>query len=262
MSGPTVKRQFLRPLTSQERAVAEQNHDLVFRFLRANRLQESEYYDVIIFRYLLTVENWFRRPDLYHHQFSTIAWHAMSSALHHDTQKKRRQIKAVSLDDICLDCEDLNDHYEEAMESMLSKESPEERDRHLESLWKELEDVPMNPKVETIEAPFYIFSAGTNREEIWRWFDQHYSRGVAYLLHSGVPAYDPENTPLSQFIRQEVPYRLVEILEIPPEKITPLVIQECVDLLERSADGLFRYDRIEMLLLEVLKDHGLWKGDM
>ena len=32
---------------------------------------------------------------------------------------------------ICLDCEDLNDHYEEAMESMLSKESPEERDRHL-----------------------------------------------------------------------------------------------------------------------------------
>ena len=145
----------------------------------------------------LTVENWFRRPDLYHHQFSTIAWHAMSSALHHDTQKKRRQIKAVSLDDICLDCEDLNDHYEEAMESMLSKESPEERDRHLESLWKELEDVPMNPKVETIEAPFYIFSAGTNREEIWRWFDQHYSSGVAYLLHSGVPAYDPENTPLS-----------------------------------------------------------------
>ena len=100
MSGPTVKRQFLRPLTSQERAVAEQNHDLVFRFLRANRLQESEYYDVIIFRYLLTVEKWFRRPDLYHYQFSTIAWHAMSSALHHDTQKKRRQIKTVSLDDM------------------------------------------------------------------------------------------------------------------------------------------------------------------
>ena len=163
---------------------------------------------------------------------------------------------------ICLDCEDLNDHYEEAMESMLSRETPEERDRHLESLWKELDDVLMDPETETIEAPFYIFSAGTNREEIWRWFDQHYSRGVAYLLHSGVPAYDPENTPLSQFIRQEVPYRLVEIFEIPPEKITPLVMQECVDLLESNADGLFRYDRIEMLLLEVLKDNGLWKGDM
>ena len=107
MSGPTVKRQFLRPLTSQERAVAEQNHDLVFRFLRANRLQESEYYDVIIFRYLLTVENWFRRPDLYDYQFSTIAWHAMSSVLHNDAQKKRRQIKTVSLDDMIPGCEDL-----------------------------------------------------------------------------------------------------------------------------------------------------------
>ena len=40
------------------------------------------------------------------------------------------------------------------------------------------------------------------------------------------------------------------------------MIRECVDLLERSADGLFRYDKIEMLLLEVLKSHGLWEGDM
>ena len=107
MSDATMKRQFLRPLTSQERAVAEQNHDLVFRFLHANRLQEGEYYGVIIFRYLLTVENWFRRPELYHYQFSTIAWHAMSSALHNDTQKKRRQIQTVSLDDMIPGCEDL-----------------------------------------------------------------------------------------------------------------------------------------------------------
>ena len=156
---------------------------------------------------------------------------------------------------ICLDCEDLNDHYEEAMESMLSKESPEERDRHLESLWKELDNIPMDPKTETIEAPFCIFSVGTNREEIWRWFDKHYSKGVAYLLQSGVPAYNPDNTPLSQFIRQEVPYRLVEILEIPPEKITPLVIQECVDLLESNADALFYYDRVDALLLEILRKH-------
>ena len=62
---------------------------------------------IIIFRYLLTVENWFRRPELYHYQFSTIAWHAMSSALHNDTQKKRRQIQTVSLDDMIPGCEDL-----------------------------------------------------------------------------------------------------------------------------------------------------------
>ena len=107
MSGVTMKRQALRPLAPHERALAEQNHDLVYQFLHANRLPESEYYDVVIFRYLLTVENWFRRPDLYHYQFSTIAWHAMSSALHSDTKKKRRQIKTVSLDDRIHGCEDL-----------------------------------------------------------------------------------------------------------------------------------------------------------
>ena len=107
MSGVTMKRQALRPLAPHERALAEQNHDLVYQFLHANRLPESEYYDVVIFRYLLTVENWFRRPDLYHYQFSTIAWHAMSSALHSDTKKKRRQIKTVSLDDRIPGCEDL-----------------------------------------------------------------------------------------------------------------------------------------------------------
>ena len=107
MSGVTMKRQALRPLAPHERALAEQNHDLVYQFLHANRLPESEYYDVVIFRYLLTVENWFRRPDLYHYQFITIAWHAMSSALHSDTKKKRRQIKTVSLDDRIPGCEDL-----------------------------------------------------------------------------------------------------------------------------------------------------------
>ena len=163
---------------------------------------------------------------------------------------------------ICLDCEDLNGHYEEAMEDMLSKEIVEERDRHLESLWCELADVPMDPETETIETPFYIFNAGTNWEEIWTWFDKHYSKGVACLLHGAVPAYQPDSTPLNQFIRQEVPCRLVEIMEIPPEKITPLVIQECVDLLESNADGLFCYDKIEMLLLEVLKKHGICEGDM
>ncbi len=107
MSSVTMKRQTLRPLAPHEQALAEQNLDLVYRFLRANRLQESEYYDVVIFRYLLTVENWFRRPDLYHHRFSTVAWNAMRSALHNDRRKKRRQIKTVSLDDTIPGCENL-----------------------------------------------------------------------------------------------------------------------------------------------------------
>ena len=83
---------------------------------------------------------------------------------------------------ICLDCEDLDSFYRDDFETMLAEESPEERDNHLESLWLELTDIPINPQTETLEAQFYIFNEGTHKEDIWRWFDQHHSIGVAYLL--------------------------------------------------------------------------------
>ena len=34
---------------------------------------------------------------------------------------------------------------------------------------------------------WYCFPAGTNREEVWEWFDERYSRGVAKLLLVGEP---------------------------------------------------------------------------
>ena len=83
---------------------------------------------------------------------------------------------------ICLDCEDLDSFYRDDFEAMLTEESLEERDNHLESLWLELTDIPMNPQTETLEGQFYIFNEGTHKENIWQWFDQHHSKGVAYLL--------------------------------------------------------------------------------
>lgn len=56
-------------------------------------------------------------------------------------------------------------------------------DTKVEKLWDELTDVPMNPDTECIEDDFYIWAKGTCREDIWRWFDDHHSRGVYYLLY-------------------------------------------------------------------------------
>lgn len=63
----------------------------------------------------------------------------------------------------------------------------QKRDAELERLWAEFEDVPMNPETEEIEAPFLCFPAGTNREEVWEWFDERHSRGVAKLMLVGEP---------------------------------------------------------------------------
>lgn len=59
----------------------------------------------------------------------------------------------------------------------------EERDRYLEQLWAEFADVPMDPDTECIEEDFLGFPHGTHREEIWKWFDERYSKGVHYLIY-------------------------------------------------------------------------------
>ena len=55
-------------------------------------------------------------------------------------------------------------------------------DTELENLWKSLEDIPMNEN-EQLEEDWFIFSKGTDKEEIWHWFDEQYSKGVYYLLY-------------------------------------------------------------------------------
>ena len=58
-----------------------------------------------------------------------------------------------------------------------------ERDKKIIALWREFEDVPLDPKTETIQEDFFIFPAGTERIEIWKWFDSVYSKGVVSLLY-------------------------------------------------------------------------------
>lgn len=57
------------------------------------------------------------------------------------------------------------------------------RDKALEELWKCFAEVPVNPKTDTICETFIHFPAGTKKEDIWHWFDERHSKGVAYLLH-------------------------------------------------------------------------------
>ncbi len=92
-------RKTLRPLAPAEQAVAAQNFWMVESFLRKQGLPLDDWLDVVIFRYLLTVERWFDEPDLYRYEFSTIAWSAMHSAVGNERRKQARRIKTVSLDD-------------------------------------------------------------------------------------------------------------------------------------------------------------------
>lgn len=57
------------------------------------------------------------------------------------------------------------------------------KDEALYELWKELEDVTIDPKTECITQDWCGFKAGTPREDIWHWFDERHSKGVVYLMY-------------------------------------------------------------------------------
>lgn len=58
---------------------------------------------------------------------------------------------------------------------------------YLEKKWGELDDVPFDdpgPECDLVLAEdWWAFKVGTEREDIWHYFDQHHSKGVAYLMH-------------------------------------------------------------------------------
>lgn len=86
-------------------------------------------------------------------------------------------------------------YYEDFLNEELAKAIVplEERDKQLEQLWDEFADIPMNPETEKMEEPFLHFPAGTDREEIWHWFDERHSKGVVYLLYGTEPKYSLKN---------------------------------------------------------------------
>jgi hypothetical protein len=69
------------------------------------------------------------------------------------------------------------------MDGLYDIETLLDRDEVLEELWEQFGDIPMNPETERIEEKFMGWGPGIHREEIWHWFDERHSKGVAYLLY-------------------------------------------------------------------------------
>ena len=51
----------------------------------------------------------------------------------------------------------------------------------LERFWAELGDIPVNDDG-IIQEPFLWWPKGTDREDIWHWFDEKYPGGVVKLM--------------------------------------------------------------------------------
>lgn len=81
------------PLTEEQRRFAEQNHALVYKFLHQHGLSVDEYYDIVVFGFLLAVQRYLTDASLAPYAFSTVAWSAMESALRNHRRTARRNLR-------------------------------------------------------------------------------------------------------------------------------------------------------------------------
>lgn len=94
------KSKYEAPLTEEEQSFAAENHHLIKKYLNIQKLPFDEWYDVVIFRYLLSVKRWFAIPELHKHNFEIIAFYAMRSAIGGERKKQERRIQTISLDEV------------------------------------------------------------------------------------------------------------------------------------------------------------------
>lgn len=87
-----------KPLTPEQQQFAAEHHDVIYDFLRAFRLSERDYYDVVVFGYLNAVKKYTERPELREWAFKTIAFWSMRTSLSNESSKATRRIQAISLD--------------------------------------------------------------------------------------------------------------------------------------------------------------------
>ena len=101
----------IRPLTKEQQRFAEENHDLVYGFLKAKNLPESSFYDVVIFGYLRAAQEYCEVLSMHRYKFSTLAWNRMRSSLSNYykylSQPKRCAV-TVSLDELIGDQDGLH----------------------------------------------------------------------------------------------------------------------------------------------------------
>lgn len=59
-------------------------------------------------------------------------------------------------------------------------------DSIIEEMWQALDDVPFDEQANgelILSEKWLSFDEGTTRDDIWHWFDKHYSKGVYELLY-------------------------------------------------------------------------------
>lgn len=70
----------IRPLTEEERAFAEEHHNLMYRYMRIHQLDLEEWYDILIIPYLNAVKKYHEYKRLQNLKFEQVFYRTLDNA--------------------------------------------------------------------------------------------------------------------------------------------------------------------------------------
>lgn len=140
-------------LTEQERAFAEQNHELIYKFLKRNNLPESEFYSVAAWGYLKAVQRYHREPKLKEYSFSTIAWSSMRCRVGNKQRADRIRdaMIAFSINELTEGGTEYGEFIQDAKDAFRELEQEENLQELLNKLMPALTDRQRRHVVSTLE---------------------------------------------------------------------------------------------------------------
>lgn len=104
----------IRPLSQIEKEFAEEKYHLIMDFLKRSKLDEEEFYDVVVFDFLLAVEAYLNNAELQRRcEFEAVAYMYMKRAVFVHFRKQKAQKRSCEAGaDISLDS--MNDNISQS----------------------------------------------------------------------------------------------------------------------------------------------------
>lgn len=136
-------RKNIRPLTQSEKDFATEKYHLITDFLKRQRLDAEEFYDVVVFDFLLAAEIYLNSEELQHKcEFEAVAYMYMKRAVFVHFRKKKAQKRSSEAGaDISLDSMNENISQSDIMENVSMLEYKETINEIMSNLTEEQQKI-------------------------------------------------------------------------------------------------------------------------
>lgn len=163
----------LRPLTREERKFSEENYHLIMDFMMKSKLDAEEFFDIVVFDFLLSVEKYLNDPQLQAKcSFEAVSYMYMKRAVFSHFRKQNAQKRSIGVgSNISLDLMDMDISNHSTMETVSNLEY-REMVKQIENGLTEEQKKIFSDKIEGYSLREIAENHGINHKRVYKQFDK------------------------------------------------------------------------------------------